>query len=404
MISIEKIKHDFGKEIALVILCCRVHFKKAAIQQVNDFITEFDINYKLFLKLCTIHRVRPVVFKIILQAKISAELSTIIKQQYSSLTKKSWLHAVETERITALLKRDSVTATAYKGAAFSKQFYHDLSSRESSDIDLVIQKNDLDAIIGILEKDGYLSELKDIREYLGDKYFYYYKDYSLNKFAGGKRLFHIDMHWSIAENHFNLSKSSNNLIYDKTEKIVLLTNNIETIDKTSHFLSVFIHHAIKDTFQNLKVLLDIAQCFTDEASSINWEEVNLTVDNLQLNKSFNLSIVLAEQLFGVQLSIYKNASVDYKLNQHFLKQLCADTLIYLKDKKGKDLIYNQLLVRNNLKSKMQFSINYIKYLFSPMHPDFRLFHLPRYLFFMYPFLKPFRFIYNDWIIRAPERN
>jgi hypothetical protein len=395
MISTEKLKQDYGKEMALVILCCRLHFQTVNLEDINLFIAQHPPVNELFLKLCKLHKVRAVVFKMILQADIASDLKATIKQELLIVTTENWKRIIETERIISLLNKHNITVWVYKGAAFTKQFYSDVNERESNDIDFVIKKTDLDNIIEILEKDSYYADIKDVREYLGENYFHYYKDFSFIKFADQKRLFLIEMHWRISENHFGIPQSADSLIYDHKEEIILMKNAVLAVNKTSHFLSVFIHHAIKDTFRNLKALMDIAQCFTHHSPEVQWDKVDAKINEFKLNKSFELSIFLSQQLFGIQLPSRQNIHVNNKTGLHFINQLCAGELINLNKKIDMNYIHNQLLVRDSLSIKFSFLVNYIKCLFLPMAPDFRLFRLPKKLFFMYPVLKPFRPLFKN---------
>jgi hypothetical protein len=390
MISTEKLMEDFGKEMTLIILCCRFHFGTTTLSDINLFISQSPPNDGLFLKLCRIHRIRPIAFKVVLQTEIAADLKNTVKNEFFRVIAENWKKSIETERIVSILQKENIVVSVYKGAAFTKQFYSEMDLRESSDIDLVIEKNDLDLIIKILEEDGYNAELKDIRTYLGDQYFHYYKDSSFTKFVNKKRISLIEMHWRVSENHFDVPTLANSLIYDSKEDIQLINATVPTVNKTSHFLSVFIHHTIKDTFRNLKAMVDIAQCFTHHSPEIEWDKVEVAVDDFNLSQSLDLSIFLSQELLGVPSPINRNINIKDKTGKHFINQLCADTLINLNNKMDGNYFYNQLLVRNNFANKIAFSANYIKCLLSPMEPDFRLFRLPKRLFFLYPLLKPFR--------------
>jgi hypothetical protein len=64
MIAISEIKKEYGdSSIALVVLCCRIHFKTAEISDLKDFVNDNDIDWGNFIKLCRKHRIRPLINK-----------------------------------------------------------------------------------------------------------------------------------------------------------------------------------------------------------------------------------------------------------------------------------------------------------------------------------------------------
>ena len=167
--------------MALVVLACRLYCKTATYTELQYYIDENDLDWKLVCTICRNHSIRPVVYKTLLTIELPVEIERLLKEEYLSCTVKNWKQALETERIITLLADNSIQAWPYKGTAFSRQFYGDIISRESSDIDLVIHPDDLDIVIMLMEKDGYLSEDNISFKYLRKKYLKNNKDYSFIK-------------------------------------------------------------------------------------------------------------------------------------------------------------------------------------------------------------------------------
>ena len=134
--------------MALLIQCCRVHFKTDSIQSLNEKIEKFGENklaevLKRVQLLSRLHRIRPVVYRVLLNTIVPEEFKTLLKNELHSITLQNFSIAKETERIVIKLENAGITLIPYKGVAFSKQFYGDISMRESSDIDLVIDPTSL---------------------------------------------------------------------------------------------------------------------------------------------------------------------------------------------------------------------------------------------------------------------
>jgi hypothetical protein len=185
MIDINDFERKYGYEMALLVLCCRVFFETATTDELKTF------------------------FK-----------------------------AVETERVILLLYKNNIDSIPYKGMAFSKQFFGDLISRESSDIDLVIKPTDLERAVQILKEDEYLPELDDVYQYLGSKFQSYNKDYNFNKFNNNSRIYHLELHWAIAENYLGASNRVNQFHYQANTQTELAKTNVKALNEVSHFSAI----------------------------------------------------------------------------------------------------------------------------------------------------------------------
>lgn len=396
MMELESIEKDYGVEMALVILACRVYFKTVEKQQLEDFIqtAESTIQWNQFFKLCRSQKVRSVVYKSIVNCNIPQQVRQSIRSDLQLITERHLRLAFETERIIKLLEKNNIVALPYKGAAFSRQFFGDLSSRDMTDIDLVIQKADLPQIIEIMKNDGYVSELEEIFHYLGDDYFYYYKDYSFNTFSGGKRINHLEFHWDITERILGMSKHASDLIYKPGGKSIILNQETTFIDPTSHFVALLIHHTRKDVLKQLKTLVDIGAAMEDQFNLLNHDELKCYINNLHLKRSFAVSQTLLHELLGIKF-VSTGDLVSKTAIKNFTYQLLGNKLsgIYYM---SRQYMANHILLQDDFSNKLQFLFNFTRVLLYPTTADFQFKRLHKPLFFIYPFLKPARLVYQRW--------
>ena len=160
MLSLDQIANLYGKPMALLIQCCRVHFNTNTIESLNTSVLAIEEakvgeTLKRVQLLSRLHRIRPVVYRMLLSTTIPEEFKISLKNELHIITLQNFEIAKETERIVKKLATVGITAIPYKGVAFSKQFYGDISMRESTDIDLAIDASDLLAIKPQFEEDGY---------------------------------------------------------------------------------------------------------------------------------------------------------------------------------------------------------------------------------------------------------
>ncbi len=391
MIAVNNIKKERGAEIAAVILCCRVFFETATPAELKEFIAGNDIDWYAVIRIAAQHRIRPVVYKILHGVNIPDDIKVLIYKQQTDITTRNFKQAVETERIILLLKQNGIEAVPYKGTAFSKQFFGDLVSRESSDIDLVIQPADIDKTVQVLKQDKYLPEIDDVYTYLGAKYERHYKDYNLNKFENGKRLFHVELHWAVAEVYLGVNPKVNSFIYKTEGTIVLARAEIVTLNKTAHFSAMLVHHGIKDTFRCLKNIVDISMVLQCEEIQNNRDSLNKELADAGIKKIFDTANQLSGRLFGVVLQHKQNLKVNEVTVNYFCADLLSGEMIENENFKNiAEWIKRRIMLQDTLWRKLNFLWVTFADRFTPTETDFRLVKLPMPVFFIYYLMKPFR--------------
>jgi len=401
MIPIELLKKDYGTEMALVVLACRVYCNSSPPAELENYIAENNADWKLVCTICRNHSIRPVVYKTLLSIKIPVEIEKLLKQEYFTCTLKNWKLALETERIIGLLAENGVQAWPYKGSAFSRQFYGDIISRESSDIDLIIQPVDLDKVITIMVKDGYQPEDMISYPYLKTKYFQFNKDFNFNKIAGKERAFHIEFHWRITENHFGFPKNANSLLYNNSEAVLLAKAEVNTIIATNHGLSIFIHHSKKDGFTSLKNILDINQINTLSKKSGDWNYIKKNITDFHLKKAWAISHLLSYKILGIQEQ-ENDVDILEKVISRFLNQILSVNIVNTHTLKLK-IIVSGFLICDTINDKLKFIFAFIKNRFTPTIADFKIIRLPHSLFFIYNICKPLRSLIMPYDVIKEKR-
>lgn len=395
MISIETIKSTYGSEIAILLLCCRIHFKTASTLELQQLIANSKIDWNHFIYLCSYHRVEPVVYKILADAAIPASTAGIIKQKRLYLIQQSFKLAIETERIIKKLNSHGIECIPYKGAALCRQLYGDIISRESSDIDLVIAPHDFEKVLPLMKEDGYSFENQDEYAYFKDAIYERKNQMSFNKFSNEKREFHIEFHWRITENITRVMKGLNKVLFAKGELIQLARDHVSTINITRHYLAMFTHHAFHDGFTFFKNLIDISQITSVALSEFQIDQVQKTIRMYHLEKAAALSNFLTAELFGVHLFFYNTNLKQVSANRrtYFIEKLLNKKMLGHNFNSG---LYNKstLALKDTALDKFTYLTACLQLRFIPSAKDIRIFNLPKQLYFLYSVLKPFRSMFS----------
>ncbi|MCZ2483167.1 nucleotidyltransferase family protein [Aquirufa nivalisilvae] len=222
MIPIIDIEKEFDAEMALILLCIRSHFKTSELNEVTTFIQTHQIHWATFRTYSEYHKVQPIVYQtILLSAEKSADLD-LIKNKLQQNTLRNWQLAQETERVVQLFQKADIEAIPYKGTAYSQQFYSNLVSRFTSDIDLLIDWENLRPCIDLLKKEGYVPENEMELLYGWDKLKKEENEYNMDLYQNGQRRFHVELHWSIGNTEIDFSDQVTQLLSSQAEKQSLI--------------------------------------------------------------------------------------------------------------------------------------------------------------------------------------
>jgi hypothetical protein len=405
MIAISDIKVEYGNAMALVILCSRVYFKTAEIDNLNPFIINNTIDWVDFIKTCRKHRIRPLVYKVILKATLPEEIQKIISNELNKLTLQSFEQAKETERLILLLQQNNITVIPYKGTAFSKQFFGNISMRESSDIDLVIDSDDIPKAIHTLEKDGFQSLQKNYYYSLGHKRFIKsHKDLNFDKFIGNIRKYHVELHFNIISNNIYVSKYQNDFKTTSLENNSLFKEQVSFLNPLEHFRAISLHHMLQDGMGYLKTVFDISQALIkvdvikNTASFNSFEKASL--NELYSNYNTQLIGLLIYDLIGLEFEIDTTKKEPNKLlasnilSSSYKKSRSNDSPILGAIKHH--FLYNKNTRHYYRRSKQKnlFIVNRILSIVTPQQDDFIAYRLNKNLYFLYYIIRPFRLLFT----------
>lgn len=396
MIKIDAVQKDQGTEMAVIILCCRVFFNTATKDELKVFVKSNSIDWIKFLNLSIMHGIRPIVYKIIHQVEVDIPLKikSIITANHMEITMIQLKLAFETERIILLLKENNITAIPYKGIAFSKQFFGNLISRESSDIDLIINPKDLSQAIKILKNDAYIPEHEQVYEHLDTKYFSYFKDYTFNKYEDNTKEFHLELHWGITNYFYCVDLKVNELFINPKGSVELVKEKVMALDYTAHFSSILVHHSISDTFNCLRNIIDISQAICHPEIKKSGHSLEKSFTNLKLKRVLALSNILSQKLLGVSLEGVGDYKPNERVVKHFLDQLCSKHVTHLKRLNRFKWLKNSIFLQDTFLRRFKCYWLFYKYRFIPTQADFKIITIPKQFFFLYFFIKPFRDLVN----------
>ena len=404
MITISNIKVEHGNTMALVILCCRIYFKTAELDDLNAFIDNNTIDWIDFIKTCRKHRIRPIAYKIILKITLPEEIHKRINKELNKLTLQSFEQAKETERLILLFQSNNINVLPYKGASFSKQFYGTINMRESSDIDLVIHPDEISKSIAILENDGFQSHQKNYYFTLGhNRFIKRHKDFNFDKYLGNTRQYHVELHFNIINKNIYVSKNQNEFKIDSLNKDCLFKEQVFVLNPIEHFRAISLHHMLQEGMGYLKTIIDLTQALI-KAETINHTTKYNSFEKETLNElytNYDIKIIksLIINIIGIdfkdktikkdfnKLLTSKILSSSYKKNITFDLPITEVIKFYFFYNKNTRAFYKKN------RDKNLFSIRNLLTLLTPQPNDFMAYKFPKNFYFLYYFIRPMRLVF-----------
>jgi hypothetical protein len=267
--------------------------------------------------------------------------------------------------------------------------------RESSDIDLVIEPDQLEKTFSFFEEDGYKGhDIEGFRRMNRDHFFKQQKDFCFDKKAEGASSFHVELHWKILHPNFCGPTDTSQFNLQNYSQQTLLESTRQFLSNEEHVRAVVLHHWVHDNLEYLKTSLDIAQGISLLVKE--GKENQLNTEN-----TFNglgVASYCSGQLFGIPAKPYAE---DNKLIQKIGDKIVSFNLNSSAGKQKPGVTQN--LIRSywiSYQNQVQFlpsSFEKIKFctkfwlgLLLPKQGDINMVDIPRPLRFLYIFIRPFR--------------
>ena len=403
MNAITDINNKYNSSIALIVLCCRIHFKSSNLDDLKAFISVNNIDWPEFYTNCRKQKVRPIVYRILLKIELPETIKKSLTQDLNRLTLQSFEQAKETERIIFLCKENGINLIPYKGTAFSKQFFGNINMRESSDIDLIITPDDLPKAIETLGKDGYSPYQKEYYQWVGHQNFIqFHKDFSFDKHEGSTRIHHVELHFNIIGKTTYLPDHRNTFATQQTTNYQLFQKEVDCLLPVEHFRAVALHHMLMDTMGYMKTVVDLAQMWLKIEEQQNKNELSISEIHLlqMVGDNYNLPLIhhTLRELLGVET--LSKTKVD--TNNKIINRVLSGS--YRKVRKNDSPLLDTIsFTYTHLKYSSCFYLkryDRLKYILKsilsftkPQPEDCTSIKLPKHLYFLYYIIRPFRLLF-----------
>lgn len=285
-------------DIQLLINCCKVKPTASDIEQIRTYISKLNIQqYSTIFTRARNHAVLPLLYRTLeihAHDTMPPETITELKQQNRTIIQHNMLMCAELAVLDKMAKAMHINLIPFKGPALAQIAYGDITMRQYSDLDILIQRKDFRALATNMLARGYES-LFPIEKFSGDKVMF-----DMNNdcpFYDNHRQLAIELHWDFFR---KLALPTEYFLpWDEQENVTIYHHTFKTLSHETHLLYQSLHGS-KHVWERLGWIVDIDR-FIRAIPRLNWDKIITMAKNLGALKMFLLGIGLADRYFQTPL-------------------------------------------------------------------------------------------------------
>jgi len=368
----------------LILSSTSILSEQEKIQLQSDF---ENTSLQKLLSLSLKHGVLPVVYQnlkaLSSQNKILEQLTDELKPYYLRIAKRNIFMSAELLKIMKLFEAHRIQALSFKGPLLALDAYGDITLRQYGDLDILVKYCDLPLILELMQAEGYICDVHIPSKHREELF----KMLTVIGFDNPSNGLRIEIHWELLSRNYAISWDTESL-WKKKKNIPINHVPVPTLSYEDLLLYICVHGS-KHLFERLEWICDIDRVVRVHNADIDWERVSQTAKNTGIYRMFLLGLALAQSFFTLPLpeEIRQEIKKDRMLTEIIQKIIILN--FSTPKNKTVDTGYFILLLqmRERLSDQLRFSYQAF---FAPQFNDFNYLPLPKYLHFLYPFVRLFR--------------
>jgi hypothetical protein len=318
------------------------------------------------------------------------EMDKELESQFLDLVKKQQFKAMTLVRELALLdvifEKNQIPYLSIKGPAFGQLIYGDFDTKNSRDLDILVDQSKLLEVCHLLIKNGF-KLLAGFLTYNNKQQQAFIKEENQLLFMHEERKIMVEVHWRLFANQYLLPLEFDSLYKERQE--VKLANRLIPCPSNEVVFVYLCCHGGKHAWEMLYWLHEITTLLQKKE----WLKMNTVLELIKahkLERIVALAVDLSEDLLNLRTP-KDLKSVSNSVDVEELKEACISRIKQVGVESSSDFSTNilKLKFKMKLKSGLRYKINNLK-----LHSrnDYKLVKLPESLFFLYFWLRPFFWI------------
>ncbi|HXZ28456.1 MAG TPA: nucleotidyltransferase family protein [Terriglobales bacterium] len=289
----------------LLLACARTPLEPEHKQRLRE-LAATPLDWELLLQAAELHGLEPLLCWNL--AENAAEVAPAVvverlKVRFARHARSNLLLAGELLRILHGLEAAGIPALPYKGPALAAGLYGDLSLREFSDLDILVESGHVPAARDLLLAAGYRPQI----ELSAQQQSAYLRSGCELGFVGREGAVVVEVHWRIAPRHFATEPAVDEFLR-RAQPARLGEEQVRTLCPED-LLLVLALHAGKHLWRGLGWICDVAQLLR-RSPDLDWGAVEQRAGTLGLRRLVHLPLHLARELLDAPLAAGPAAAID----------------------------------------------------------------------------------------------
>ena len=366
----------------LLLHCARTRISDNEINQIKT-LTKKIFNWEYLLLIAGKNRTIPLVYSNlnkICPGDIPKDHLRLLSNYSHNVTKNNLLLISELLRILDLFNSHKIPVISFKGPLMIQSLYKNPSLRESRDLDFLVHKKDIKEIHKLLISHNYRMQFNLKSQF--ERALLEYHDELAYEHENG---LWIDIHTNIAPKYFFNNASFNKALWENLETLQFAGQSIKSISK-EFLLLVLCIHGSKHFWNELRFIVDVSELINK--NNLNWEKITNYTKLYDIKNIVQLGLFLAHDLLKAPL------------NENILEEVRKNTIIKKLACKVYQGLFNSTPYKSKFIEEAYFHLNvmgnpvnkvcYVLHLLAPSFSDWKMILLPKWLSFLYYFIRPIR--------------
>jgi hypothetical protein len=388
MMEVSEIMKDHTPEMALTILICRAYLHKASEEELRDFVSDNRIDWIVFEKIITAHQVRPLVYKVLSAhpAVIDSQFLERLRRNCFKIATGNFYKLEELVRLHKLLLDKGIKNVPYKGVILSWFLFGDYISRETADIDFLIDPADFAAVHATLIPEGYSPRYynPDFEQiFLNTSHELMYSK------TGPSGEIKIEIHWAATNQMMDIPMANTDL-FQKTDRLTLPGGEVSIFNLENHLLILLVHHGVNDVWRTLRHSFDLSLFLSKYGDKTDWTKFREATIKYKIRHTAEVGLLACHQLFGT--AIPEQFAVGTPA-----KQVLEHLLRFPAMKKRKlnlENLQQQLFLRDSFTDKLRLLGSYVRTGIKPNVRDMEAWPIAKKWYLLYYLIKPYRILFK----------
>jgi Uncharacterised nucleotidyltransferase len=377
-------------EIELLLCCSRISIHSRALERIRTLVCQ-DLDWQRLIRLAGSHGVLPLLYRS-LSRNSSDAVAKVVLDQLRETSRSNVQHnlslTAELLRLLDFFADHGINAIPFKGPVLAASVYKDLSLRQFSDLDVLVNRDDIVTAGDLLASQGYQATTDDgaASEQNLDPDDVAYFEPRLYTFLHRDHGTRVDLQWRVTEKYFSLSLEENPG-RDRLVPVTVAGRSVLTFAPMD--LLLLCVHGAKHQWLAMKWICDIAELVRTEKETIDWRELHQEASRQGVRRVLSLGLFLARDLLGAELPVEMSKAVDRDFKEKSIVSTIVSKLFTESMEPYWDLekVVFYLRTKDRWQDRIRFCScyisQYLRMVVTPTWQDRNILSLPTPLFFLH---------------------